>query len=67
MALLITIAAAAGSGLAVVLHHLGKAPVGYEDTHGFHVVQQVKGSGVMRYRTPGDMPAGAIKPARAHV
>jgi len=64
MMLIVAITAAATSGLAVVLTQLRKAPIAFEDAHGFHIVQRVKGAGILRYRKSQDLPVGALKGAR---
>ena len=65
MVLTLAITAALGSGLAMVAYHLRKAPIGYEDESGFHIVPRVKGSAVVRHGRQ-HAPAGSLKSARAH-
>jgi hypothetical protein len=67
MVLIVAMITATAGGLALVVNHLRKAPVGYEDAHGFHIVQQVKGSGILRYPKQKLVPAGSLKSARAHL
>jgi hypothetical protein len=61
------IVAGVATGMGIVVYHLRKAPVGFEDATGFHVVPQVKGSAILRY--PGSVkPAAAgLKQAKAHL
>jgi hypothetical protein len=66
MVLIVAIVAIGAAALALVVNNLRKAPVGYEDESGFHIVRQVKGSAVLRYPKPEDVAAGALKGARAH-
>ena len=66
MVLIVATLAAAVGLLAVVLNHLRKAPLGYEDEQGFHIVQQVKGSAILRYPKPRNVAAGSLKSARVH-
>ena len=66
MMILVAIVAAFASALAIVLYQLRKAPIGYEDEHGFHIVRQVHGSAILRHRKPQDVSAGSLKGARAH-
>ena len=65
IAIAVTVAAV-GAALAWVLIHLGKAPLGYEDEAGFHVVQHVKASGIQRHRKHKGTIAGTLRGARAH-
>ena len=66
MALLIIAIMASLIGLlAMVVYSLWKAPLGYEDQTGFHVVQQIKSFGIIRRRQP-DTTAASLKKARAH-
>ena len=65
MIILAAVVAATAGGLAVAVSHLRKAPVGYEDKEGFHLVRQVKGSAVVR-RPSQELLAGPLKSARAH-
>ena len=51
------------AALVIVFVQLRKAPVGYEDNYGFHVVQRVKGSGVRRYRKSKQPVATALAEA----
>ena len=60
------ITAAVTGGVGIIVHQLRKAPIGYEDAEGFHLVQQVKASGVRRYRRLDPATAAALKSARAH-
>ena len=46
--LTIAISVAGLSALGFVLHHLRKAPEGYEDERGFYMISRVSGSKVMR-------------------
>ncbi|MFL6514688.1 MAG: hypothetical protein ACJ8M1_06665 [Chthoniobacterales bacterium] len=64
MILLVAILTAATGGLAVVLTQLRKAPIAFEDARGFHIVQRVKGSGILRYRKSQDLPVGSFEGAR---
>jgi hypothetical protein len=65
MIILATVVAATAGGLALVVNQLRKAPVGYEDKEGFHLVRQVKGSAIVRRRS-NELLAGSLKGARAH-
>ena len=65
MVITLAITAAIGSGLAVVAYYLRKAPVGYEDQSGFHIVPRVRGSAVVRHGRR-HAQAGSLKSARAH-
>jgi hypothetical protein len=65
MLFIAAITATLGAGLAFALHQLRKAPIGYEDADGFHIVREVKGSGVMRYGRTDSAYAAALKSARA--
>jgi hypothetical protein len=67
MVTIVTIVAAMTAGLAYVLNHLRNAPVGYEDAQGFHIVQQAKGSAILRHPRSKDVSAGSLKGARAHL
>lgn len=49
MILIAAIIAGVGVALAVVIVQLSKAPVAYEDADGFHVVEQLKTSAVLRH------------------
>ena len=64
--ILVALIAASASGLAIVLYQLRKAPLGYEDEQGFHIVRQVHGSAILRHRQLQDVSAGSLKGARAH-
>ena len=66
MILLVAIITAVAGAFALVLNHLRKAPVGYEDGDGFHIIRQIKGSAVVRHRRLQDVTAGSLKGARAH-
>jgi hypothetical protein len=66
MILVVAILASLAGALAIVLNHLRKAPVGYEDHEGFHVVQHLKGSAILRYSKADAAAASALKRARAH-
>jgi hypothetical protein len=65
MMLVFAIVAATSSAFAVVGYCLRKAPVGYEDEQGFHIVPQIRGSAVVR-RRPQPTRAGSLKGARAN-
>ena len=65
MILLVAIIAAVACAFALVLNHLRKAPVGYEEAAGFHIIRQVKGSAIVRHRNPHHITA-SLKGARAH-
>jgi hypothetical protein len=58
--------AAVATALSVVLFHLRRAPLGYEDETGFHIVQHVRGSAIRRHQRAKGRVAGALKGARAH-
>jgi hypothetical protein len=64
MILTLAILAGIAAALMLVLQQLRKAPIGYEDAHGFHLVRQVKGSGILR-RGASNAPAGRLKGAGA--
>ncbi|HJT81805.1 MAG TPA: hypothetical protein VJ719_11450, partial [Chthoniobacterales bacterium] len=64
--ILVAVIAGIAGALALVLHQLRKAPIGYEDEHGFHAVRQIHGSAILRNRKAQDVPAGSLKGARAH-
>jgi len=64
MILIVAFILAATGGLAVVLTQLRKAPIAFEDAGGFHIVQQVKGSGILRPRRSQQLPTGALHGAR---
>ena len=66
MMILVAIIAGIAGALALVLHQLRKAPIGYEDEHGFHAIRQLHGSAILRHRKPQDVAAGSLKGARAH-
>ena len=65
MVLVLAITSALMSGLAAVVYHLWKAPVGYEDQTGFHLIHQIRGSAVVRHPRR-DASAGSLKRARAN-
>jgi hypothetical protein len=64
MIFIVAIILAATGGLAVVLTQLRKAPIAFEDADGFHIVQQVRGSGILRLRKSRELPTGALRGAR---
>ena len=66
MLLVLAILAAVTGALIVVARQLHKAPVGYEDEQGFHIVHRVRGSAIRRHPKPGEVTAGSLKSARAH-
>ena len=59
------IAGIVGSLIAVIVY-LWKAPVGYEDADGFHIVHQLKSSAVVRHPKSKKAAAGSLKGAGAH-
>lgn len=65
MILVVALIASVAGVLAIVLNQLRKAPLGYEDHEGFHVVQHLKASAILRH-PKADAAAGALKRARAH-
>ena len=52
--------------LGMVVYSLWKAPLGYEDQTGFHVVQQIRSFGIIRRRQPDTAATASLKKARAH-
>jgi hypothetical protein len=66
MLIIVAITTAVGVALAFVLNQLHKAPVGYEDELGFHIIRQVKGSAVTRYSRTGDPSTASLKGARVY-
>ena len=64
--LIIAIMASLTGLLTMVVYSLWKAPLGYEDQTGFHVVQQTKSWGIIRHRQPETAAAASLKKARAH-
>ena len=64
MILIAAIIAGIIGALMIVLVQLRRAPVGYEDNEGFHVVLRVKGSGVRRYRKSKEPVAAALEEAQ---
>ena len=66
MVLIAAIIAGAIAALIVVVVQLCKAPVGYEDAGGFHIVQRLKSSAVLRHKTPQPGAATSLKSAEAH-
>jgi hypothetical protein len=65
MLFLFAIVAVTSCAIAVVGYCLRKAPVGYEDEQGFHIVPQIRGSAVVRRRLRPTQ-AGSLKSARAN-
>jgi hypothetical protein len=65
--LIVAILTATAGALTLILHQLRKAPIGYEDHDGFHIVKQSKGSAILRYSKSKDVHAGSLKSARAHL
>jgi hypothetical protein len=66
MVVIVAIIAGLAAALAIVLNQLRKAPMGYEDRAGFHVIQQLKGSAILRYHKSKGAPASSLKSAEAH-
>jgi hypothetical protein len=66
MLIIVATIAAVGVALAFVLQQLHKAPVGYEDELGFHIIRQVKGSAVTRYARAEETSAASLKGARVY-
>lgn len=66
MVLIVAIITGLLASLAMVLIHLRKAPIGYEDEAGFHIVQQLKGSAILRYGKSEDAATASLKRAKAH-
>lgn len=60
------IVATAGATLVTVAHRLSKAPEGYEDQDGFHLLKRTRGSAVIRRRVGHAAEAGALRSARVH-
>jgi len=52
MILIASIIASAVAALTIVIVQLRKAPIGYEDATGFHIMARIKSSAVLRYRKP---------------
>ena len=66
MVLILATLAVLAAGLAWAVNQLRKAPVGYEDEHGFHLVPQVKGSAILRRSRSKAAARAALEAARAH-
>jgi hypothetical protein len=62
--LTIGLSLAAVSALGLVVYGLKKAPEGYEDETGFHIIQRAPGSKVMRSRKATDS-LGSLRSAKA--
>jgi len=61
------IAVIAMGALGVITRSLSKAPEGYEDGQGFHLIRRTKGSAVLLRRKSSHPDAGSLKGARANV
>ena len=66
MLITVAIITAVGVALAFVLNQLHKAPVGYEDDLGFHVIRHVKSSAVTRYPRTEATSTASLKGAQVH-
>ncbi len=54
------------SSLAIVANSLRKAPEGYEDDHGFHIVARANGSAIFRRNFGKESEAGSLTRVRVH-
>ena len=66
MILVAAIIAGIVGSLVVVIVQLCKSPVGYEDADGFHIVELLKCSAVIRRRKSNRAGAPSLKGAEAH-
>ena len=63
MVITASIIAGAVAALTFVIVQLSKAPVGYEDATGFHIIARIKSSAVLRYRKPKQPVTAGLKSA----
>jgi hypothetical protein len=67
MFLAFAIIAFTAGAVVIIANSLRKAPVGYEDEHGFHIIRQTKGSAILlRQKSTREANAGALKGARVN-
>ena len=63
MILIASIIAGVIVALTFVIVQLSKAPVGYEDAHGFHIIPRIRRSAVLRHRKPKVPVAAGLESA----
>jgi len=63
MLIIASIIGCALTAATIVIVQLLKAPIGYEDATGFHIVAHVKSSAVLRHRKPKQPMTAGLKSA----